>query len=75
MVLDIKMPEISGMDILLEMKKIDRNLPVVILSGSIGVEQNIEVLSELGYDGNKILYKPIDLNDLLEQIRQHLASC
>jgi len=72
MVLDIKMPKISGIQIIQEMRKINRKNPVVILSGSIGMQQDIDVLAELGYDEHMILYKPVDLNELLQRLTQLL---
>ncbi len=74
MIIDMKMPKISGLDILLEMHKKNIKLPVIILSGSLGACENVDALKKLGYDENEILYKPIDLNDLLVKIRQILSG-
>ena len=64
-VVDIKMPKKSGIEIIQEIKKIGRKIPVVIISGSIGVQDEVDVLEELGYEKLEVLYKPMDLNDLL----------
>jgi len=71
-ILDIKMPKISGIEILREMKRIGRKIPVVILSGSIGMQQDIDVLAELGYDEHAILYKPVNLKEVQQKLEQLL---
>ena len=73
-VLDIKMPGISGVDVLRELAKTNNKTPVVILSGSIGVQENVDELNKLGYDEEQILYKPIDLMELLEKIKEKLPN-
>ncbi len=73
-VLDIKMPGISGVDVLKEMARTNNKTPVVILSGSIGVQENVDELNKLGYDEDQILYKPVDLNELLERIKEKLPN-
>ncbi len=72
-VLDIKMPKLSGVDILKDMRERQDKTPVVILSGSIGIQENVDVLRELGYDEEDILYKPIDLFELLARIKKELS--
>jgi DNA-binding response OmpR family regulator len=74
MILDIKMPGISGVDVLHSLSKMNNKTPVIILSGSIGIQENVEILNELGYDEEKVLYKPIDLNELLIRIKQTLKE-
>ncbi len=73
-VLDIKMPGITGVDVLKEMARSNNETPVIILSGSIGVQENVDELNKLGYDEEQILYKPIDLNELLERIKEKLPN-
>ncbi|MBU1086754.1 MAG: response regulator [Candidatus Omnitrophica bacterium] len=74
MVLDIKMPGFSGVDVLNVLKKNNNKTPVIILSGSIGIQENVELLNELGYDEEQVLYKPIDLNELLIRIKKILKE-
>ncbi|MFH1093537.1 MAG: response regulator [Candidatus Omnitrophota bacterium] len=73
-VLDIKMPGVSGVDVLKEMARMNNNTPVIILSGSIGVQENVDELNKLGYDEKTVLYKPVDLTELLERIKQMLPN-
>jgi len=74
MVLDIKMPGVNGIDVLYALRKANNKTPVIILSGSIGIQENVEILNNLGYDEEQVLYKPIDLNDLLMRIKQVLKE-
>ena len=72
-ILDMKMPDIKGTDILREMKKINKEIPTVILTGSIDVEKYIDGLRELGYTENDICYKPVDLYALLGMVKKKLG--
>jgi len=74
MVLDVKMPNVTGIDIMRALRAQNIKTPVIILSGSIGVEENVDVLRELGYDEGEVLYKPIDLFDLLKKIQEKLEK-
>jgi len=71
-VLDMKMPQVSGADVLEAMYNAGKVVPVIILSGSLGVQKNIEVVRKLGYNENDILVKPINLGDLLEAVKKKL---
>jgi two-component system, OmpR family, response regulator VanR len=73
-ILDMKMPQMSGIDVVREMKKAGIAVPVVILSGSIDLQKDVEELNKLSYNENDILYKPIDLFELLEKVKQKLAG-
>lgn len=74
MVLDIKMPGVSGVDVLHALRAANNPIPVIILSGSIGIQENVEILNDLGYDEEQVLYKPIDLNELLLRIKHALKE-
>ncbi len=72
MVLDMKMPHFPGIEVIKCLKNSGRVLPVVILSGALGLEKGIEELRELGYSENDILYKPVDLFELLAKIKNKI---
>lgn len=72
-VLDMKMPQVKGTDVLREMKKINKEIPVIILTGSIDVKKYIDGLKELGYNENDICYKPVDLYALLSMVKKKLG--
>jgi len=70
--LDIMMPEISGLDILRELRSLDetRHLPVVILTAHYEDEIKYQAI-ELG--ANDFLAKPIDPLELLPRVRNLLS--
>ncbi len=74
MLLDMKMPGCSGVDILREMKRLGRNIRVLIFSGAIELEIGPEELSTLGCSEEDILRKPLDLFKLLNAVKKKLAS-
>lgn len=64
-VLDVKMPGMSGLDALKEIKKIAPEIEVILLTGHASVE--------IAADGMKLgasdyLYKPCDIEDLIDKI-------
>ena len=60
--LDLRMPGMDGMATLSEIKKIDPNLEVIILTGHASVDAAMEIMRLGGYD---YLLKPCPLEDLL----------
>ncbi|MFC1514381.1 response regulator [Candidatus Omnitrophota bacterium] len=74
MVLDLKMAQIDGIGVLREMKKLNKQIPTIILSGSMGLSSHIDDLSNLGFAMSDVLYKPIDLTLLLGEIEKKLSK-
>ncbi|MFC1480336.1 response regulator [Candidatus Omnitrophota bacterium] len=70
-ILDEKMPGMSGEVFFEEIKKHGMDIPVVLLTGSIGVEQLARQKRKLF---KHILYKPVRLSKLVELINRILAS-
>jgi DNA-binding NtrC family response regulator len=67
MVLDNRMPGIKGTEVLEEMEKKGLDLPVILLTGSVGITEKVPKT-------NVILRKPIDLNILLDNINKILGN-
>jgi len=65
MVLDIRMPGMDGLTTLAEIKKIDPEVEVIILSGHASMDAAIEINKLGGYD---YLMKPCPLEELLLKI-------
>ena len=65
--LDIKMPEMNGMEALAEIKKINPFLEVIILTGHASVDAAVEITKLGGYD---YLLKPCPLDELLGKIEE-----
>ena len=72
MLLDMKMPKVPGVDVINEMARINKKIPTIILTGSIDAEKYLEGLNRLGYTRENILYKPVDLFELLDKVKKKL---
>jgi CheY-like chemotaxis protein len=66
-VLDIRMPEMDGIETLLAMKHLDPEIQVIILTGHADVETGIMAIREGAFD---YLFKPCDMELLKEKILQ-----
>ena len=64
-VLDIKMPDLDGIETLEEIKKIKPGIEVILLTGHGTIDTAIEGMRLGAYD---YLLKPCELEDLLEKI-------
>ena len=60
-ILDIKMPKISGFEMLKKINELDQSIPVVFLTGQGNVEMAVEAMQQGAYD---FLTKPVNLNKL-----------
>ncbi|MCK4948082.1 MAG: response regulator [Candidatus Aureabacteria bacterium] len=70
-ILDMKMPKIKGLDVLQEMKRINKRIPVIILSGSLGTKSYRKQLKNMGCPQLfEYLIKPVDLGQLLDAIKK-----
>ncbi|MBF0123103.1 MAG: response regulator, partial [Candidatus Omnitrophica bacterium] len=73
MLLDMKMPGVSGLDVLREKAVLKDVTPVIIVTGSFGQEQIYRDLEKLGFTREDIIYKPVDLFLLLEEVKKKLG--
>ena len=72
MVIDMKMPKVAGLEVLKEKKNLNNVRPVIILTGSIDAEKHYPELKELGLGADDIIYKPVDLFELLNMVKNKL---
>ena len=70
-VLDVRMPEMSGPELQEELDKAEYSMPIVFLSAHADVETTVETMKKGAVD---FLTKPVDRDDLLEAIRVSLAK-
>jgi DNA-binding response OmpR family regulator len=69
--LDLKMPDISGLDLLPEIHEHDRDLPVLILTGHATLDSAIEAVRKGAKD---YLLKPLDPDMILARISQIISE-
>lgn len=64
--LDVRMPRMNGMDLHLFIKKIDPNIPVIIVTGHADVPMAIKAMKEGAFD---FIEKPYNDQHMLERIQ------
>lgn len=67
--LDIKMPEMDGMEVLEKMMQTAPDIPVIMISGHGNIDTAVDAIKKGAYD---FIEKPLDLNRLLVTIRNGL---
>jgi DNA-binding response OmpR family regulator len=72
MMVDMKMPKVTGLEVVKEMKRINKKIPVIILTGSIDADKHLVTLKEMGFGSEDIAYKPVDLFALLDAVKMKL---
>jgi len=66
-ILDLKMPDVSGLDILADIKKHEPETEVIMLTGHGSSASGIKAMEQGAFD---YIMKPVDLGDLLIKIEQ-----
>ena len=67
--LDLQLPDISGIRILSEIKKIDVNLPVIIMTAHGDIKTSVEAMKTGAYD---YILKPFELDEMIININKAL---
>src|SRR5690606_23582128 len=70
-VTDVKMPEMSGVELLRHLRKINLRMPVIIITGHADVPMAVDAMKSGASD---FLEKPFDDEVLLSAVRAALAS-
>ncbi|WP_419779530.1 sigma-54-dependent transcriptional regulator [Maridesulfovibrio sp.] len=65
-ILDVRMPGMSGMDALKHMRRKHSEVEVIMLTGHSSVASGLEGISHGAYD---YILKPFEIDDLIERIR------
>lgn len=73
-IMDIKMPGLSGIDIFKQIRDMNIEVPVLFLTGSIAWAKYINVLKEYGVQEYHFVDKPVTLNFLLEKVNMILKN-
>lgn len=67
--LDVRMPQIGGLEVAEQLRRRDLHLPIVLMSGFADVPMAIRAIKAGAID---FVQKPFDSEDLLERVRQAL---
>ncbi len=68
---DLKMPDQTGTDILAELRAIDADLPVIIMTGYPTIDASIEAIRRGAHD---FIVKPFRLQELKERVDRAIRS-
>ncbi|MGO9571162.1 MAG: sigma-54-dependent transcriptional regulator [Desulfomonilaceae bacterium] len=71
LLLDVKMPGLDGMEVLRQSKKLDPDLPVLMITAYGGLHGAVQAMREGAFD---YLAKPLDNRELIEKLRRALAN-
>lgn len=69
--LDIMLPELSGMEVLRRFRRIDQTTPIILLTARDQVHDKV---SGLDLGANDYMTKPFQIEELLARIRVHLRE-
>jgi len=65
--LDVNLPSMSGLDILKQIKQVNRGLPVIVISGFVSTEDAIEAMREGAFE---YLTKPFQIEKLIDTVNK-----
>ena len=65
-ILDLKMPDMSGLDVLGKIKKYDQSIEVIMLTGHGSVGSGVEAKEKGAFD---YVMKPLDITELMDIIK------
>lgn len=68
-ILDLKLPDKKGIDVLRQIKESDENIPVIVLT-AVGQERKRKKCLELGAE--EYITKPFETEKLVQAIKRHL---
>ncbi len=68
---DVKLPGISGLELLLRLKDVHHTVPVIVMSGHGTIDIAVQAMKQGARD---YLEKPIDLNRLLKAVKMVFST-
>ncbi|SEM77036.1 DNA-binding response regulator, OmpR family, contains REC and winged-helix (wHTH) domain [Mesobacillus persicus] len=69
--LDIMIPELSGLEVLRRIRKVDESMPIILLTARDEIHDKV---SGLDLGANDYITKPFQIEELLARIRVHLRT-
>ncbi len=67
MLLDIKMPDVHGIDVLKKVRAKDKNMPIIMLTAFSGMEKDVEI--QMG-NVSAFISKPFDIEEVLSTVKK-----
>ena len=71
MLLDVILPDMSGMEVLKEVKELEESLPVIMMTGHGEIRDSVEAIKSGAHD---YLTKPFDMNEVIRVVYRALAE-
>ncbi len=68
---DVRLPDIDGLEVLQQVKKLDPDLPVVLITGHAGIPQAVEAMRAMAHD---YLAKPFEAHELIRVVHRAVAE-
>ncbi len=73
-VTDVMMPEKDGLEVVMELRKSNPDLPVIAISGGMRIAPMDFLPTIKKFGACKVFYKPVELEELLGAISEQLAT-
>jgi len=71
---DIMMPETDGLEVVMAIRKMPEQIPVIAVSGGMHAMTTDFLLVAKKFGAKKVLYKPVELQELLAAVNETLAE-
>ncbi|MCF8027217.1 MAG: response regulator [Desulfobacteraceae bacterium] len=70
-VLDLMMPGIGGLEVMKQIKSVNPDMPIILLTGQGSTKEGMEGMNQGAFD---FLMKPLDIEELISQIHEALGK-
>lgn len=70
-VLDLMMPGIGGLEVMKQIKSVNPEMPIILLTGQGSTKEGMEGMNQGAFD---FLMKPLDIEELISQIHEALGK-
>ena len=74
MILDLRMPKVSGLSVIRELIRRKRRLPILILTGAVDTDCEAETLAAVGCPPTDVHRKPFQLLPFVDAVKRKLAE-